>query len=148
MGNLSYSLDLVDGTGIIVRVAARETPSFRPVVGNRDCPEELTELMERCWSDNPDERPTFEMIRSIIRCIRKWVYSLHPSCYFIQIHRVVLHTCTMYGFYLDGNWFLPWQKTDYCNWGCTWVSTVLLSRCCDTMVLSFNFWHLQPLDII
>jgi atrial natriuretic peptide receptor A len=62
---------LIDGTEIIVRVAARETPPFRPVVGNRDCPEELTELMERSWSDNPDERPTFEMIRSIIRCIRK-----------------------------------------------------------------------------
>ncbi|XP_069678523.1 atrial natriuretic peptide receptor 1 isoform X2 [Periplaneta americana] len=56
---------------IIARVAARENPPFRPVVGNRDCPEELTELMERCWADNPDDRPTFETIRGIIRCIRK-----------------------------------------------------------------------------
>ncbi|KAJ9597975.1 hypothetical protein L9F63_011176, partial [Diploptera punctata] len=56
---------------IITRVAAREAPAFRPVVGNRDCPDELAELMERCWVDSPDERPTFESIRSIIRLIRK-----------------------------------------------------------------------------
>lgn len=59
------------GAEIIARVAARENPPFRPVVGTRDCPEELAELMERCWSDNPEDRPTFEMIRSIIRNIRK-----------------------------------------------------------------------------
>jgi atrial natriuretic peptide receptor A len=59
------------GAEIIARVAARENPPFRPVVGTRDCPEELTDLMERCWLDNPEERPTFEMIRSIIRNIRK-----------------------------------------------------------------------------
>jgi hypothetical protein len=34
-------------------------------------------LMERCWADSPDDRPTFEMIRSIIRCIRKWVTKSH-----------------------------------------------------------------------
>jgi hypothetical protein len=59
------------GAEIIARVAARENPPFRPVVGTRDCPEELAELMERCWSESPDDRPTFEMIRSIIRNIRK-----------------------------------------------------------------------------
>jgi atrial natriuretic peptide receptor A len=59
------------GVEIIARVAARENPPFRPVVGTRDCPEELTELLERCWSDNPEDRPTFEMIRSTIRNIRK-----------------------------------------------------------------------------
>jgi hypothetical protein len=59
------------GAEIIARVAARENPPFRPVVGTRDCPEELTELMERCWLDSPEDRPTFEMIRSIIRNIRK-----------------------------------------------------------------------------
>jgi atrial natriuretic peptide receptor A len=62
---------LLGGAEIIARVAARENPPFRPVVGTRDCPEELTVLMERCWADSPDDRPTFEMIRSIIRCIRK-----------------------------------------------------------------------------
>jgi atrial natriuretic peptide receptor A len=62
---------LFGGAEIIARVAARETPPFRPVVGTRDCPEELMELMERCWADGPDDRPTFDTIRSIIRCIRK-----------------------------------------------------------------------------
>jgi atrial natriuretic peptide receptor A len=59
------------GAEIIARVAARENPPFRPVVGTRDCPEALTDLMERCWLDNPEERPSFEMIRSTIRNIRK-----------------------------------------------------------------------------
>lgn len=69
---------------IIARVAARENPPFRPVVGTRDCPEELAELMERCWSDSPDDRPTFEMIRSIIRNIRKWVYGSRD---WVQVNR-------------------------------------------------------------
>lgn len=59
---------------IIARVAARETPPFRPAVGRRDCPEDLVELMERCWNDNPEDRPTFESIkltlRGIMKCLR------------------------------------------------------------------------------
>lgn len=56
---------------IIARVASKETPAFRPAVSQRDCPEDLIELMEKCWSDNCDERPSFEAIRSTIRCIMK-----------------------------------------------------------------------------
>ncbi|KAI4466754.1 guanylyl cyclase [Holotrichia oblita] len=41
------------------------------VVGRTDCPEDLLDLMERCWSDNPEERPTFEAIRGTVRCIMK-----------------------------------------------------------------------------
>lgn len=58
-------------TEIVSRVAARETPPFRPAVSPRDCPEELKELMEKCWNDNPDDRPSFENIRSLLRNIRK-----------------------------------------------------------------------------
>lgn len=53
-------------------MAARENPPFRPAIGRRDCPEDLIELMERCWSDNPDDRPTFETIRGIVRYIMKY----------------------------------------------------------------------------
>lgn len=54
-------------------MASRENPPFRPAVSLRDCPEDLLELMEKCWSDNADERPTFETIRGTIRCIMKYV---------------------------------------------------------------------------
>lgn len=57
--------------GIISRVAGRENPPFRPAVGQRDCPDDLIDLMERCWIDNPEERPTFESIGAIIRNILK-----------------------------------------------------------------------------
>jgi atrial natriuretic peptide receptor A len=56
---------------IITRVRVRESPPFRPIVEQRDCPESLSELMERCWSDNPEERPTFDTLKGTIRFIMK-----------------------------------------------------------------------------
>lgn len=56
---------------IITRVAARENPPFRPATGRRDCPDDLLDLMEKCWYDNPDDRPTFETIKTNIKCIMK-----------------------------------------------------------------------------
>ncbi|XP_054277953.1 atrial natriuretic peptide receptor 1-like [Macrosteles quadrilineatus] len=56
---------------ILQQVESFATPPFRPDISNRDCPDDLLELMERCWADNPDERPTFEIIRGIIRKIMK-----------------------------------------------------------------------------
>lgn len=63
---------------ILHHVEARENPPFRPDVSGRDCPDDLLELMERCWADIPDERPSFEIIRGIIRRIMKLV-SLYTS---------------------------------------------------------------------
>lgn len=68
---LLYKSTTIFVTEIITRVAARETPPFRPAIGTRDCPDDLIELMERCWSDNPEDRPTFETIRGTIRFIMK-----------------------------------------------------------------------------
>lgn len=31
-----------------------------------DCPTELYDLMIRCWKDCPEERPTFEFLRSYL----------------------------------------------------------------------------------
>ncbi|XP_059472836.1 atrial natriuretic peptide receptor 1 isoform X3 [Neocloeon triangulifer] len=57
---------------VVARVAARETPPFRPAVAARDGQEEdLKELMEKCWADIPDERPSFEAIRTVIRRLMK-----------------------------------------------------------------------------
>ncbi|CAG9860421.1 unnamed protein product [Phyllotreta striolata] len=49
---------------IILRVAMRESPPFRPIVQVLDCPEKLTELMQISWSDMPDDRPTFPQIQN------------------------------------------------------------------------------------
>lgn len=60
---------------MVARVAAREMPPFRPAVAARDGQEEdLKELMERCWADVPDERPSFEAVRTVIRRLMKLVY--------------------------------------------------------------------------
>lgn len=48
-----------------------DNPPFRPFVGERDCPPDLLELMEKCWNDIPDERPTFGSIRTIVGGIMK-----------------------------------------------------------------------------
>ena len=56
---------------IISRVAARENPPFRPAITHRHCPEDLVDLMDRCWNDNPEERPTFETIKITLRGIMK-----------------------------------------------------------------------------
>lgn len=57
---------------VVLRVQARECPPLRPVVSaGRDCPEALLDLMERCWEDGVDDRPSFETIRGEVRRIMK-----------------------------------------------------------------------------
>lgn len=55
------------------RVCARESPPFRPTVEQTDCPESLIELMDKCWNDNPDERPSFDSLKVTVRCVMKYV---------------------------------------------------------------------------
>jgi len=64
-------------TAILDRVAAHENPPFRPFVGERDCPPDLLELMEKCWNDCSEERPSFGNIRTSISCIMKYVFGLY-----------------------------------------------------------------------
>lgn len=56
---------------ILDRVMANEQPPFRPSIDDRDCPPDLVELMEKCWCDTPDERPSFPQIRSTVGTIMK-----------------------------------------------------------------------------
>lgn len=62
---------MIEYVEIIARVASRENPPFRPAIQVRDCPEDLINLMENCWSDNPDDRPTFEVIKDTVRTIMR-----------------------------------------------------------------------------
>lgn len=52
---------------ILDLVKNRKNPIFRPDISGHDCPEDLSELMNKCWADNCDERPSFENIRDTIR---------------------------------------------------------------------------------
>ncbi|XP_011301203.1 atrial natriuretic peptide receptor 1 [Fopius arisanus] len=56
---------------IVNRVSSGENPSFRPEVAPRDCPLDILTLMEKCWSEGPEDRPSFHTIRAIIRGIMK-----------------------------------------------------------------------------
>lgn len=52
---------------ILEKVQSRSFPLFRPDLSGYDCPEDLAELMRKCWTDVADERPTFDNIRDTIR---------------------------------------------------------------------------------
>ncbi|XP_046602850.1 atrial natriuretic peptide receptor 1 [Neodiprion virginianus] len=56
---------------IVNRVSTPEDPPFRPEVTPRDCPADILLLMEKCWTEIPEERPTFHTIRGTIRGIMK-----------------------------------------------------------------------------
>ncbi|XP_020289738.1 atrial natriuretic peptide receptor 1 isoform X2 [Pseudomyrmex gracilis] len=56
---------------IVSRVSASENPPFRPEVNAKDCPQDILSLMERCWHEVPEERPSFHAIRGTIRGIMK-----------------------------------------------------------------------------
>ncbi|XP_035776449.1 atrial natriuretic peptide receptor 1-like isoform X2 [Anopheles albimanus] len=70
-GPYETARQFMDPQAIVDRVALHESPPFRPFVGQRDCPPDLLDLMEKCWSDSPDDRPTFSGIRSTVRLIMK-----------------------------------------------------------------------------
>ncbi|XP_052896080.1 atrial natriuretic peptide receptor 1 [Anopheles moucheti] len=70
-GPYETARQFLDPQAIVERVALHESPPFRPFVGQRDCPPDLLDLMEKCWSDSPDDRPTFSGIRSSVRLIMK-----------------------------------------------------------------------------
>ncbi|XP_011872012.1 PREDICTED: atrial natriuretic peptide receptor 1 isoform X2 [Vollenhovia emeryi] len=56
---------------IVNRVSASENPPLRPEVTPKDCPPDLLSLMERCWHEVPEERPSFHAIRGTIRGIMR-----------------------------------------------------------------------------
>lgn len=63
---------LYDAIAILEKVEAHEPTPFRPIIGQRDCPPDVLDLMEKCWADNPEERPPFLAVRSTVRDIMKY----------------------------------------------------------------------------
>lgn len=85
-GPYEAARQFLDVQAILERVAAHETAPFRPFVGQRDCPPDVLDLMEKCWADNPDERPPFSTIRTSVHHIMKYEYK------FITFHLQITST--------------------------------------------------------
>ncbi|KAM6435640.1 atrial natriuretic peptide receptor 1 isoform 2-T3 [Liasis olivaceus] len=52
---------------IIERVASGEQPPFRPSANLPSNLEEVVHLMQRCWAEDPQERPDFQHIKGMLR---------------------------------------------------------------------------------
>ncbi|XP_055376635.1 atrial natriuretic peptide receptor 1 isoform X2 [Condylostylus longicornis] len=70
-GPYESARQFLDVQTIVNRVEAHEVPSFRPFVKQHDCPPDVLDLMEKCWADNPEDRPAFIAIRATVRMIMK-----------------------------------------------------------------------------
>lgn len=56
---------------IIHKLKQGTTPPFRPVVTRDQMPEEVMDLMNKCWSEEPSARPDFSHIRTAVRKLNK-----------------------------------------------------------------------------
>ena len=54
---------------ILDKVVKRESPPHRPKVPQREAPSELLKLMERCWDDVIEVRPTFDVILKSVKSL-------------------------------------------------------------------------------
>ncbi len=71
---------------IVDRVALGEWPYLRPSVNPQAHSEELGQLMQRCWAEEPSDRPEFNHISVLLRKQNRSV----PFCALVL---VVLLTC-------------------------------------------------------
>ncbi|XP_070587430.1 atrial natriuretic peptide receptor 2-like isoform X2 [Erythrolamprus reginae] len=56
---------------IVQKVCNDQPPYFRPTIDTRLHSEELAVLMERCWAQQPAERPDFAQIKAFVRRFNK-----------------------------------------------------------------------------
>ncbi|UYV83062.1 NPR1 [Cordylochernes scorpioides] len=56
---------------IVQRVVRSERPPFRPQLEPVSCSIELMQLLERCWAEDPGERPDFHTVRAEMHAIVK-----------------------------------------------------------------------------
>ncbi|XP_071825747.1 atrial natriuretic peptide receptor 1-like isoform X6 [Apostichopus japonicus] len=56
---------------IIQKVRQGTTPPFRPVVTRDQMPEEVMDMMNKCWAEDPPMRPDFSHIRTSVRKLNK-----------------------------------------------------------------------------
>nr|KAG5686050.1 hypothetical protein BaRGS_028428 [Batillaria attramentaria] len=54
---------------ILDRVIKRQSPPFRPKVREGEAPQAVLTLMEQCWKDDPEMRPSFETVLKAIKAV-------------------------------------------------------------------------------
>lgn len=83
LGSLLTSLacSVCSSTEIIDRVALGEWPHLRPAASSQMHSEELGQLMQRCWAEDPCERPEFNQIKVMLRKQNRsvWVSRKHKA---------------------------------------------------------------------
>lgn len=60
-------------TEIVQKVLHSQRPHFRPSTDARLHGEDVAALMERCWAQEPAERPDFAQIKVFVRRFNRWV---------------------------------------------------------------------------
>jgi len=51
---------------------------FRPIIPNQ-CPKDYSNLISKCWSQNPNDRPTFQQIMITLQGMKEFKYSTKKS---------------------------------------------------------------------
>ncbi|OQR67577.1 atrial natriuretic peptide receptor 1-like, partial [Tropilaelaps mercedesae] len=62
-----YSRHFLPPEEILFRVKLGSNPPFRPDVTPDDCPRELLSLMKLCWNESPSLRPSFAIIKQLMK---------------------------------------------------------------------------------
>ena len=60
-------------TEIIQRVADRRAGIFRPDVSGDGCNPDMLQMMRQCWTEEPQDRPTFSELDDTFRKMRAYV---------------------------------------------------------------------------
>ncbi len=77
---------------IIQKVKNRECPPYRPVIPTDACNENWRKLIQSCWSEDPEQRPTFEQILYSINSIHRYK---NMDLVDNMIKRLEQYTCTL-----------------------------------------------------
>ena len=68
-----YSRHFLPPEEILFRVKLGSNPPFRPDVTPEDCPKELLSLMKLCWNESPALRPSFSIVKQLMKKYTKYV---------------------------------------------------------------------------
>ncbi len=63
---------LLEAKAIVQKVKKREKPPYRPTIPTDACNQKWTELIQKCWSEDPDQRPNFVDILYSINSIHRY----------------------------------------------------------------------------
>ncbi|KAG1681091.1 Atrial natriuretic peptide receptor 2 [Nymphon striatum] len=63
--------EMVKKKQILENVKNGQKPLYRPAIDDDMCDEAVIQMMKKCWSEEPMERPDFQALKSIIRKLNK-----------------------------------------------------------------------------